>query len=277
MCAVPGTRLSQNPNKAGALSNSCAEPEKEGHRIFDESVWREIKSAGNLFDEKYPSDGIEEVLHQFFDPARLKDALTEVLITSYEIERRIPWFFRSSRAKTRPDYDFEMWQVARSTSAAPTYFEPEKIPFGNGTDFWALIDGGVFANNPAMCAFAEVRSRSKDGDILLASLGTGELSVLHPIHFDQAKNWGLIGWAKPILDVVFDGVSKTIDYQLRQLLPLVNNAARYYRFQPRLDIGSGELDNTNPENLRDLRLLAERLIASRTKEIDDLCAQLTQP
>ena len=48
-----------------------------------------------------------------------------------------------------------MRQVARATSAAPTYFPPEKIPTDDPLQYYALIDGGVIANNPAMCAYAE--------------------------------------------------------------------------------------------------------------------------
>jgi patatin-like phospholipase/acyl hydrolase len=58
--------------------------------------------------------------------------------------------------------------VARATSAAPTYFEPSAV------DGRSLIDGGVFAVNPAMAAFAEARRFEPDADVVLLSLGTGE-------------------------------------------------------------------------------------------------------
>ena len=48
-----------------------------------------------------------------------------------------------------------MKEVARATSAAPTYFEPLKLETQGPPDYWAFVDGGVFANNPAMCAVAE--------------------------------------------------------------------------------------------------------------------------
>src|SRR2546425_7949689 len=51
---------------------------------------------------------------------------------------------------------------------------------------------------------------------IIASLGTGQTQ--QPIPYRNAKRWGLAGWARPILDVVFDGVSDTVDYQLDQLL-----------------------------------------------------------
>jgi uncharacterized protein len=150
--------------------------EKEGGRIFSRSVWHRTRALGSTLEEKYPSEGIEGVLDEYFGETRLQDALTNVLVAAYEIERRIPWFFRSERAKERIDYDFPMKQVARATSAAPTYFEPVKIGAEGSSDYYALIDGGVFANNPALCAYVEARGYLEvegspyppDADLLLA-------------------------------------------------------------------------------------------------------------
>lgn len=248
--------------------------EKEGATIFSRSPWHKLYSLGNLAEEKYPSDGIEKALEDYFGQGRLQDALTETLITSYDIERRLPFFFRSRRAKEDRNYDFPMKQVARATSAAPTYFEPAKINSEDSSGYYALVDGGVFANNPAMCAYAEVRNtRPSVGDLLLVSLGTGELTRSLP--YEEVKGWGLALWAQPILSVVFEGVSDTVDYQLRQLLPTASDGTeRYYRFQTRLNEGNDDLDDASRTNLRVLRLLAEAIIRDNDRELDVLCDQL---
>lgn len=247
-----------------------------GKTIFSRSMKHKIRTVWNLIDEKYPSEGIEMVLYEYFGEARLKQALTDVLIASYEIERRLPWFFKSRDAKIKEDIDFSMVQVARSTSAAPTYFEPFKIEIGGSSDYYALIDGGVFANNPAMCAFAEAKNTySDENDFLLVSIGTGELT--RPLPYGEAKDWGLAGWAKPLLNVFFDGLSGTVDYQLKRLLPLTKDGSkRYYRLQVRLDKGNEELDDSSPENIRDLRLLTETFIRERDETFDILCRQLVK-
>ena len=264
------------PDPSGTKPQYTAEDgiklyETEGSRIFSRSIWHKIHSVWSVEEEKYPSDGIESVLNEYFGDARLKDARTEVLITSYEIERRIPFFFRSTRARDpqKPGYDFPMWQVARATSAAPTYFEPIKIETDDRSDYYALIDGGVFANNPAMCAFAEAKIMYRDADeFLIVSLGTGELT--RPLPYDEAKGWGLRQWAQPIIGVIFDGVSDTVDYQLEQLLP----ATRYFRFQTRLNEGNDDLDDASRTNIRALKLQAEDIIRKKSQDLDNLCRQL---
>jgi patatin-like phospholipase/acyl hydrolase len=245
---------------------------KQGPTIFPQSIWREIKTGKYTLDEKYPSDGVESVLQKYFGDARLKDALKNTLITSYEIQIRLPWLFRSDRAIHNPDFDFPMWQVARATSAAPTYFEPERIDKLDKSGFWALVDGGTYANNPAMVAYAEALHLAPGSDVVVASLGTG--TNTRPIEYADAKHWGLIGWARPILDVVFDGVSRTTDYEVHQLLPPDGARQRYFRFQVPLTTASDELDNTDPENLDDLKKQAEALVTEQQAVIASLCGQL---
>jgi predicted acylesterase/phospholipase RssA len=249
---------------------------RQGRRIFSTSVWRRIRALGNLLDEKYPATGIERVLAEYFGATSLSKALTEVLITGYEIERRVPWFFKSRYARTKEDYDFPMTCVARSTSAAPTYFEPARIMTSDQSDYYALIDGGVFAYNPAMCAWAEARvAWPRARDFLLVSLGTGELTKTIP--YGAAKDWGLAQWAQRLLGVIFHGVGETVDYQLRQLLPPKKNGdRRYYRFQVRLDEKTDDIDNASPANLRALQLLADDCIKENDKAIGELCRRMRQ-
>jgi uncharacterized protein len=266
------------PGEGGRPQYSAADIitlyENEGGRIFHRSLWHRLIALGNVAEEKYPSEGIESVLERYFGPARLKDALTEVLITGYEIERRMPFFFRSARARQHTEYDFPMKWVARSTSAAPTYFEPAKIAAQPPDDYYALIDGGVFANNPAMCALVEARTIHPDAtDFLVVSLGTGEQT--QRLAYDQAKDFGLAQWAKPVLEIVLDGVSSTVDYQLRQLLPAgASGVRRYYRFQTRLEPGSESMDNASADNIRSLKLKGQALVRDRDDDLTTLCAQL---
>lgn len=245
---------------------------KEGPVIFPKSIWHSIRDLGGAAGPKYPAAGVESVLKSYLGDATLKDTVPNILVCSYEIQQRQPWFFRTDRAKATPEQnDFPLWEVARCTSAAPTYFEPERIMSGDGKT-WALVDGGVFANDPGMCALADAKAEDPARDVLLVSLGTGEHT--RPIEYQAAKNWGLLQWAKPILDVVFDGIAKATDYQLRQLLPDVAGEPRYFRFQTTLDIASDDMDDTDSENMDDLKKQAAELIAANDVALDNVVKQL---
>jgi len=236
--------------------------EDEGPAIFDRSVWQRIRSADGLLDEKYGAGALDRALERFLSDKRLAEARPDLLVPAYNMGDPGPYFFKSRKARDEGE-DFPLSQVARATSAAPTYFEPYEL---TGE---ALVDGGVFAANPAMCAFAEVMRFQPSADVFLLSLGTGQRTRKRS--FGQIRNWGLIEWAKPILDVVFDGVSDAVDYQLQHAL----DTGHYWRLQVELDQASDDLDDASADNLRDLRAQAERLIAERTADIDSAIAALT--
>ncbi len=249
--------------------------QEKGKFIFHQSIWRKINNLDSLLDEKYSSKGLETILNHYFKKTYLNESLTNTLITAYEIERRAAFFFKSSHAKTNKRRNFLMKDIARATSAAPTYFEPEKIPTEELTEYYALIDGGIFANNPAMCAYVEAITMFPDEkEFLVVSLGTGE--VTRPIYYKNAKNWGIASWARPIFNTVSSGVSDTVDYQLRHVLPPKSGNRQYYRFQIRLDEGSEAMDNVDRDNLRSLKLYAESLIKDHSDTLNILCEQLVK-
>ena len=69
-----------------------------------------------------------------------------------------------------PAHDLPIWQVARATSAAPTYFEEVKI---EGLKY---LDGGFGANNPSVEIFREVRRMNNYNENCIGtmvSIGTG--------------------------------------------------------------------------------------------------------
>src|SRR5262245_27383178 len=248
-----------------------------GKKIFSSPILHQLSSAWGVLDEKYPATEVEKVFEEYFGDARLKDALTHVLVTAFEIEQRTPWFFRSSNAKSADEYDFPMKKVARATSAAATYFEPLRLE-GEGDDkgkYWALVDGGVYANNPTMCALVDARTVYGAEDVLVLSLGTGEPTEGLP--WEDAKDWGLIGWARPLLDVVFEGVSDTVGYQTTQLCPPVDGKTRAYRLQaqlPNLKTAIDDIDDATDATIVALQDVAASLIAKHDGDLDDLCGQL---
>jgi uncharacterized protein len=191
-----------------------------------------------------------------------------VLVTAYDIHDRFAFFFRSQRARNDPAYDFPLVQVARATSAAPSYFEPAQVTDRSGARTYPLIDGGVYAVNPSMCAYADVvAAGSADRLELMLSLGTGAHTRAYT--FEETSGWGQLGWARPALDMVFDGVADTIEFEALTLM-----GDRYVRLQTELDLASDDLDDASQSNLADLRTEADRLIAASASELDRVCAIL---
>ena len=241
---------------------------EEGPRIFRRSLLKRVFSVEGLVDERYEDDGLNAALDRYLGDARLSDALTDVLATAYDIKDRFAFFFRSSRARNDPEYDFPLVRVARATGAAPSYFEPAEVTDVAGARTYPLIDGGVYAVNPSMCAYADVVAAGRADDLqLMLSLGTGEHTRSYS--FEQTRWWGQLEWARPILDMVFDGVADTIEFEAATLM-----GDRYMRLQTDLDNASDDFDDASEENLAALRVEAEQLIAASGEKLDRACAIL---
>ncbi|MFQ5968248.1 MAG: patatin-like phospholipase family protein [Acidimicrobiia bacterium] len=264
------------PHRAAELAQLYTQ---DGPGIFKRSLLHRLAALGNLLEEKYPADGLERTLHRYVGETKLSEALTDVFITAYDLESRQAFFFRSSRAKNDPQYDFPMTAAARATAAAPTYFEPLQLAgIGGDTQVYSLVDGGVYAGNPTMCAFVEARVLHPDATrFVVLSLGTGE--QIEPIHHKQAKGWGEIGWVRPILSVAFDGITDTVDFQISQLIgrersPLPDSF--YLRLQTPLAGANDDMDDASPKNLRALKELGAQIVQKNTRRIDQLVELLAE-
>jgi patatin-like phospholipase/acyl hydrolase len=111
---------------------------EECPKIFHAERRRKLRTIGGVLDEKYDADQLERSLRLALGDASLSDAVTDVVITAYDIEGRRPFFFKSARAKLQGHRDYPMWVVARSTSAAPTFFEPVAVGHKGGKHMHAL-------------------------------------------------------------------------------------------------------------------------------------------
>ncbi len=238
--------------------------EKRAEEIFPRSLLKDIVSLDGVMDERYPVQGLESILEEYFGEEPIGDGLTRTLVTCYDIQNREPLFIKSWR---KEHHAVLMKDAARATSAAPTYFEPALVPIGGAIR--ALIDGGVFINSPAVSAYAEAKKIFPDeNDFFLLSLGTGEL--IRPIGYDEAKGWGKAGWAIPVMSCMFDGMSDASNYQMEIFL-----GERYVRLQTTLSVASDDMDNVTKANLEKLKGEASRLITRYEGEIDAICKLLT--
>ncbi|MEI6847404.1 MAG: patatin-like phospholipase family protein [Chlorobiaceae bacterium] len=239
---------------------------QNGDNIFDVSIFKNIESLGGMTDEKYSADTLEKVLKDYLGDMKLSDLLKPCLIPAYDITRRKAQFFNSADvAKKGSEWDFYLHDVARGTSAAPTYFEPANIS-SLGRTVYPLVDGGLFANNPAMCACIEAFSMNpelKVSDLKVLSLGTGDADKSY--HYSEAKNWGKLNWLLPVLDILTSAGAETVDYQIQKLFSSAGCSEQHLRLQ--IDLGAfsdvdGAFDNASEGNMSALERAGKALAES---------------
>lgn len=261
---------------------------KEGGDIFHRKTLKRIFSGFGLLDEKYDVSELEKDLKAFFGEVMLADFIKPCLITAYELTARSAHFFNSADASD-PLYNFKAHDIARATAAAPTYFEPALIYSQAGQAF-SLVDGGVFANNPALCAYAEVRKLKfstllnnpdkpdfpSAKDMLIISVGTG--TVKRPYHYKDFKDAGELEWIQPIIDILMSGNAETVDYQLMQMYRTLEPADQkdYYRLEPALREALPDMDLASMENLENLRQAGLWFIDKNKSMLDEIVDKILE-
>ncbi len=249
---------------------------ENGGGIFKEGS---IRAEDGLRQEKYPVAAIEALLKQYFKNARLSDLLKPCLITSYNIFSRSTHFFTQHDAKLDKAYDFYLYDVARGTSAAPTYFEPASVTSLSGVPY-PLVDGGVFASNPSLCAYVEVREKFKSSvtnermDMFMVSIGTG--SKKESYTYDKVKGWGKLGWVKPVLDIMLSGASETVDFQLKHIFDAIGCGDKYYRISPDIGKATIDMDDASPGNLEALKAAGNEAALKYDEQLEAIATFLVK-
>ncbi|MGN6530670.1 MAG: patatin-like phospholipase family protein [Ginsengibacter sp.] len=262
---------------------------KNGHTIFDRTFAQKFSSGGGIVHQKFSDHPIYELLTKYFGDLTLDKLIKPSLITTYNMTERCAMFFTSADARDDNMYNFYVKDVARATSAAPTYFPPAHIQSLNGQTF-ALIDGGMFANNPALCAYAEARKmefskffndpQKKDlptaADMIILSVGTG--SVKKRYKYDDFKNAGEIKWLEPVIDILMSGNSETVAYQLIQMYLTLDSEDQknYYRLEPDLKDACSEMDIATTENINNLYQAGLSFVHDNRQLLEGIAASILE-
>ncbi|RMG94197.1 MAG: hypothetical protein D6706_14185 [Chloroflexi bacterium] len=248
--------------------------EQKGPQVFADSFWHNVKNLGFAIGAQYGNENLKIALQEILQDKKLKELEKRVVISAFDLDNETaashkprswkPKFFHNFPG---PDSDGEELaiDIALRTSAAPGFF-----PVYQG-----YIDGGVVANNPAMCAVAQAldprTGQQPLEEIVLLSIGTG-----HNPKYIKAYNedWGWLQWAVrlrsgtetpvelPLLEIILDGSLGVADFQCRRLLH-----ERYHRLNPHL---------TRPIGLDDITEIPALVEAGEQFNLDDTLTWLSQ-
>ncbi len=180
-----------------------------GGKVFQKKRWKKWKA---FFDAK----PLEEELIRFFGDRTLGDAsiTTGLCIIAKRADTGSTWpLINHPRAKYyRQNSGILLWEAVRASTAAPTYFVPQKLDVGLG-ETGAFVDGGVsMANNPALQLFLLATLKGfpfrwpVGGDrLLLVSLGTGVWQRRDDV--DDVAEGKLWDWATQVPSMLMEDAS----------------------------------------------------------------------
>lgn len=248
-----------------------------GADIFERSWKTQTIDYFGLGSPLYKADKLEQMLDAYFGDIRLADLVKPCLFPAYDIESGKAIFFNQINAYHHMNRNYLVKEVVRGSTAAPTYFPIAKISDHFEGRTYSLIDGGMFANNPALCAYIEACKfpfQPAPSDIMILSLGTGSNGRTYP--YGSSSKWGKIGWVIPVIDIYGSVASQTVDHQLKVLYQCHHVKDQYLRIEPDLsqyDVSS-QMDNVSKKNMKALESVGEKIVETYSEEIKNFTRKL---
>jgi uncharacterized protein len=221
---------------------------------------------------RYSVTGLEEALDRVLGDTPLTAALTGVVVTSYDLAYGEPVML-SSRPELGDVTDVTMVVAARATSAAPMFFKPQVVADGDRERM--LVDGGIYANSPALLGYLLGRQAAgrEDLPLVLVSLGTGARPPRTPLPVaERAQMRDTSALARTLLEAVATGGGRLANDLLARLAD--GDRFRYWRLQTTVGSCSFTMDDSSPENVACLHQRARDLVVEKDEELSAIAHAL---
>jgi len=207
---------------------------ENGSKIFPSQT----RLFGQLLRDKYRAEPLEVFLKSFFKDAKLSQCFVPTMAVSYEIQKGRPYIFKSWDS-----HDFYTKEVARATSAAPTYFPPVILHERTTEKKLTLVDGAMVANNPVIFAYGEAKKLYPNcSKFHIISLSTA--STMFGFG-DEDFSGGVMGWIDPSKGAPLQKVYASSQMQVADYMALHNSDIEYTRVDYTFDNDKFKLDDTS--------------------------------
>jgi uncharacterized protein len=201
-------------------------------------VWRQlghkVRGARQLVLPKYRPAALLAALEAVFGDRTLGESQTRLVIPAFDRQRCSVHIFKTPHhERLLTDWKQRAVDVALATAAAPTYLPSHRL--ANGI---SLLDGGIWANNPAGVAVVEaIGILGWDPRSLhVLSLGCTEAPSA------PAEESGMAGLALRMADLFLLGQSRGAMGTAKLLMGAEDADQRLFRFQHVAHPGEFELD-----------------------------------
>ena len=225
-----------------------------GSQIFGHRRRRVIRQ---LVRSKYDVGPLQQALEGVLGDRCLWQSSVPLCVPSYDLRTDKVHLFRTPHSeRLARDWRERMVDVALATSAAPTFLPAHHL---RGL---RLVDGGLWANNPAVVAIAEAVSefRIDLSDIRVLSLGTTSDLGVRSSRLDEG---GFAAWATCATAVILRGQSLAASNATFHLIP----KGQSLRVDPDVPDKLLRLDGVSPDELMGRAEQESRFISDEVRRI----------
>lgn len=196
-----------------------------------------FKKERPITSNEYP---LKLILDNSFGHLHITDLQKSFVFVSYDEEGKRPFIFTNRMQEYR---NVPLSKILLACSAVPEYFPP--VSLGS----LKLSDGIKTAKNPSLIAYNYAQKYFEKELILMISLGTGEL----------ASN------LQDEVEIAADKILETVNEMTISRADLI-----HHRIQPKILKGAYDMDDTSPENIKNLINDTEVFLANNPKLLEGI-------
>jgi len=242
---------------------------KHGKDIFPDSfslgrwkgwAWRNRKSAsGN-------ADALQRALVEVFGAMTFGDVYEQqgvmLCLPAVNTATNSPRIFKTPHGDYQLDKDLPLVDACLATSAAPIVLPMASVTWPEDDSSEAtFVDGGLFANNPALIGLIEALEFSEEKPIQILSLGTCSPPSGRSLSKEES-NRGLMQWKAGlgILDVGMDAQAKATNFVVGKLCKQLGKECTYIRPKTDAPLSAEDAKRVGLDQASDeaIRILCER-------------------
>jgi len=293
---VPQDKLDEKGNIIWGKFRAKYHAIKDGNRGIEPYLRRLLGANTKLSESHAYIQGLEDArVRQMFTTSYIVNSDGGKISNPIPYSDFGPYLFNWHDADSLPrNKDYYLWEAARGSSAAPSYFPIAHVG-GNMADRSAadekwVVDGGIMSNDPAVWGVTEALRTglaTRLEDIIVISLGTGiyeanaGVGITNQVGITSNKgNWGEFAWAgfpekiynleeadtASLLSIMMDAVQLVSDEQMKAF---EHGGLTYLRLEPPLPLEQAAMDNIKPENINALKQIVEAYLANEGKTTYD--------
>lgn len=192
--------------------------------IFSTSFSYKVFTLWGILGPKYNPEHLRKVLedHSTKDQT-LRDLILPVVIPCYSLDENQPFVFQSHDL----DHNYYVTDVLQGVTAAPSIFPPVKIYSTDHKVNHIIVDGSMFANNPAFTGLVHAMQLAPQQQYIIVELGTGNQA--YNFKYNKVRTWGVVGWFRTFITLFIQADQSYINREVKLLTKIYPDRLGYYR------------------------------------------------